>query len=94
MSADPALRELSTNDWDTYRTRFLVHAKQLTRPLSFKDALGREHNGVAGDYLVRSSEGLLLRIAPREIFEDIYVLMEDESKAWQEPELSSHRPSI
>lgn len=62
--------------WNTYRTRFLVHAKQLTEPLSFTDPLGRDHHGSAGDYLVQSSEGLL-RIAPREIFEDIYVVMED-----------------
>jgi hypothetical protein len=59
-------------DWNTYRTRFLVRAKQLTEPLRFTDPLGREHNGHPGDYLVQSSEGLL-RIAPREIFEDIYV---------------------
>jgi hypothetical protein len=63
-------------DWNTYRTRFLVRAKQLTEPLRFTDPLGREHNGLPGDYLVQSSEGLL-RIAPREIFEDIYVPMED-----------------
>jgi hypothetical protein len=64
------------DDWNVYRTRFLVRAKQLTQPLSFKDALGREHRGSPGDYLVQSSEGLF-RIAPREIFEDIYVLMQD-----------------
>lgn len=63
-------------EWSTYRTRFLVRAKQLTEPLSFTDALGRDHCGAPGDYLVESSGGLL-RIAPREIFEDIYVSMED-----------------
>jgi hypothetical protein len=61
-----------SDDWNTYRTRFLVRAKQLTEPLTFIDPLGREHRGGPGDYLVRSSEGLL-RIAPREIFEDVYV---------------------
>ena len=61
-----------SDDWNTYRTRFLVRAKQLTEPLTFIDPLGREHRGCPGDYLVQSSEGLL-RIAPREIFEDVYV---------------------
>ncbi len=72
-------------DWNTYRTRFLVRAKQLTEPFNFTDPLGREHNGRPGDYLVQSSEGLL-RIAPREIFEDIYVPMrhsENNSQYWQ-----------
>src|SRR5437867_4434790 len=67
MSAD-----LPREDWNTYRTRFLVRAKQLTEPLAFTDPLGREHCGRPGDYLVQSSEGLL-RIASREIFEDVYV---------------------
>jgi hypothetical protein len=61
--------------WNIYRTRFLVRAKQLTEPLSFTDPLGREHHGKPGDYVVQSSEGLL-RIAQREIFEDIYVALE------------------
>ena len=61
-----------SESWNTYRTRFLVRAKQLTEPLTFTDPLGREHCGCPGDYLVQSSEGLL-RIAPREIFEDVYV---------------------
>jgi hypothetical protein len=69
--------EISPNNWNTYRTRFLVRAKQLTEPLAFTDPLGREHHGRPGDYLVQSSEGLL-RIAPREIFEDVYVAMERE----------------
>lgn len=62
------------NDWQVYRTRFLIRAKQLTEPLYFVDALGREHSGQKGDYLVESSDGLR-RIAPREIFEDVYVPM-------------------
>ncbi len=59
-------------DWTIYRTRFLVKAKQLSEPLTIVDALGHEHRGVAGDYLVESSNGSL-RIAPRHIFEDVYV---------------------
>lgn len=64
----------SSAEWNTYRTRFLIKAKQLTQPFAFVDALGREHCGQAGDYLVESSNGSR-RIAPRQIFEDIYVLM-------------------
>ena len=69
------MAESTFDDWNTYRTRFLVRAKQLTEPFSFTDPLGREHHGRPGDYLVQSSNGLL-RIAPREIFEDVYVVME------------------
>ena len=58
--------------WITYRTRFLVKAKQLTTSLTFADVLGRQHSGRKGDYLVESADGVL-RIAPRQIFEDIYV---------------------
>ena len=60
--------------WKTYRTRFLIKAQQLTQPLVFIDALGREHRGQTGDYLVESSDGSR-RIAPQLIFEDIYVAM-------------------
>src|SRR5271163_1976949 len=60
------------NPWITYRTRFLVRAKQLTTSLAFTDVLGRQHSGRKGDYLVESSDGVL-RIASRQIFEDIYV---------------------
>jgi hypothetical protein len=74
-----------SEEWNTYRTRFLVRAKQLTESLAFTDALGREHCGAPGDYLVESSTGIL-RIAPREIFEDIYVLME-ESRNWHAQDL-------
>lgn len=69
--------DLSSTGWGIYRTRFLVRAKQLTQPLTFTDPLGREHHGAAGDYLVQSSGGLL-RIAPREIFEDVYVILQPE----------------
>jgi len=62
----------ATNPWITYRTRFLVKAKQLNASLTFTDSLGRQHSGRKGDYLVESSDGVL-RIAPRQIFEDVYV---------------------
>jgi len=60
--------------WKTYRTRFLVKAKQLSSSLSFTDHLGRQHCGRKGDYLVESCDGVL-SIAPRQIFEDVYVPM-------------------
>ena len=63
---------MKSDQWKTYRTRFLVNAKQLTSALSFTDHLGRQHCGRKGDYLVESCEGVL-SIAPRQIFEDIYV---------------------
>ena len=65
---------MTENEWKTYRTRFLIKAKQLNSNLSFTDALGRQHCGRKGDYLVESFEGVL-SIAPRQIFEDIYVPM-------------------
>ncbi len=48
----------------------------------FVDALGHEHNGHIGDYLVESSDGTC-RVAPREIFEDIYVPMAQNATNWQ-----------
>jgi hypothetical protein len=65
---------MKLEQWNTYRTRFLVKAKQLTAALSFTDHLGRQHCGRKGDYLVESCDGVL-SIAPRQIFEDIYVPM-------------------
>ncbi|HTZ84809.1 MAG TPA: hypothetical protein VMB66_16530 [Candidatus Acidoferrales bacterium] len=65
---------MKSPEWKTYRTRFLVKAKQLTATLSFTDHLGRQHCGRRGDYLVESFDGVL-SIAPRQIFEDIYVSM-------------------
>lgn len=65
---------MKSPEWKTYRTRFLVKAKQLTATLSFTDHLGRQHCGRRGDYLVESFDGVL-SIAPRQIFEDIYVPM-------------------
>jgi len=66
-------------EWKTYRTRFLVKAKRLNYALSFTDHLGRQHCGRKGDYLVESFEGVL-SIAPRQIFEDIYVPMPRRAK--------------
>lgn len=65
---------MKSAEWKTYRTRFLVRAKQLSSALSFTDHLGRQHCGRKGDYLVESYDGVL-SIAPRQIFEDIYVAM-------------------
>ena len=61
-------------EWKTYRTRFLIKAKQLSSSLSFTDHLGRQHCGRKGDYLVESCDGVLT-ITPRQIFEDVYVPM-------------------
>jgi hypothetical protein len=65
---------MKSGQWKTYRTRFLIKAKQLSSSLSFVDPLGRQHSGRKGDYLVESSDGVI-SIAPRQIFEDIYVAM-------------------
>jgi hypothetical protein len=69
------------SEWITYRTRFLIRARRLDSPMTFVDSLGREHSGQIGDYLVLSSEGSQ-RIAPREIFEDIYVPMYETALDW------------
>jgi hypothetical protein len=69
------------SEWQVYRTRFLIRARQLTGPLKFRDALGREHRGQRGDYLVESSGGAR-RIAPREIFEDVYVAVDSAVEKW------------
>ncbi len=61
-------------EWKVYRTRYLVRARQLTAPLSVMDASGKEQSGREGDYLVECSDGSH-RIAPRQIFEDVYVEM-------------------
>lgn len=71
---DTGQRAMKPAEWKTYRTRFLIKAKQLSSSLSFVDALGRQHSGRKGDYLVESSDGVI-SIAPRQIFEDIYVAM-------------------
>jgi hypothetical protein len=69
----------TTSEWKTYRTRFLVKAKQLNASLTFIDPLDRKHTGRKGDYLVESSDGII-RIAPRQIFEDIYVLLAEKDR--------------
>jgi len=75
---------MKDSDWKIYRTRFLVRAKQLTKPLYFVDALGREHHGDKGDYVVESTDGSR-RIAPRSIFEDVYVVMNGWEDHWPAP---------
>ncbi|MFY9912394.1 MAG: hypothetical protein WCF22_02265 [Candidatus Sulfotelmatobacter sp.] len=71
---------MNADSWITYRTRFLVKAKQLTSSFSFTDALGRRHSGRKGDYLAEFSDGIL-RILSREFFEDVYVpLLADQSQ--------------
>lgn len=77
----------SSAQWHVYRTRFLIKAKQLTAATAFVDVLGREHHGKVGDYLVESSDGTL-RIAPREIFEDVYVALEHGGKSWPEAKVA------
>src|SRR5271170_1653343 len=74
MKAAQTKAETKASPWKTYRTRFLVKAKQLRGNLVFTDSLGRQHSGRKGDYLVESSDGVL-SIAPRQIFEDVYVFM-------------------
>ena len=76
--------------WTVYRTRFVVRARQLTEPLVFTDALGREHSGLPGDYLVESSQGSR-RITPQALFEDIYVPLETVAPASCRP--SGGRPA-
>ena len=89
---------MTENEWKTYRTRFLIKAKQLNSNLSFTDALGRQHCGRKGDYLVESFEGVL-SIAPRQIFEDIYVPMlglpaeRSNTETLSSPDLTSEKSS-
>jgi len=63
------------SEWNVYRTRFLIKAKKLSKPYKFVDALGREHEGKKGDYLMEWCDGMR-RIAPKKIFEDVYVPMD------------------
>ena len=84
---------MKSEDWKTYRTRFLVKAKQLNSALSFVDALGRQHSGRKGDYLVESSDGVV-SIAPRQIFEDIYVSMADGDKTQIAPSSDASRRKL
>lgn len=73
---------MKSEEWKSYRTRFLVNAKQLSSSLTFVDHLGRQHLGRKGDYLVESSDGVL-SITPRRIFEDIYVPMLPPQEAYE-----------
>jgi hypothetical protein len=85
---------MKTAEWNTYRTRFLIKAKQLSYPLSFTDELGRQHSGRKGDYLMESSEGEL-RIAPRQIFEDIYVSLNSDLRQENPPQKQlAKKPSV
>jgi hypothetical protein len=85
--------ETKAQQWKTYRTRFLVKAKQLRCSLVFTDSLGRQHSGRKGDYLVESSDGVL-SIAPRQIFEDVYVSMPPAAQPEQDGRcLTLHDPA-
>jgi hypothetical protein len=77
------------SQWTVYRTRFLVRARQLTEPLVFTDALGREQSGRPGDYLVESSEGIR-RITTQALFEDIYVPLAPEQWSAGRPRPARH----
>jgi hypothetical protein len=77
--------------WNIYRTRFLIKAQQLTEPLAFVDAFGREQRGQTGDYLVESSDGRR-SIQRREIFEDVYVAMGPADENW--PSCLRHSGSL
>jgi len=63
------------DDWKFYRTRFLAKARRLDEPCALTDANGREQQGGPGDYLVEAPDGSQ-RIAPAQVFEDIYVEFE------------------
>ncbi len=65
-------------NWKVYRTKYLVKAKQLSRKYSVIDSTGRVLTGQPGDYLVENSDGSL-RIARREVFEDVYAELETEN---------------
>lgn len=84
-------RAMKSMEWKTYRTRFLVKAKQLNSNFSFVDALGRQHSGRKGDYLVESSDGVI-SITPRQIFEDIYVPMVADREVLAAPAEGLGRP--
>ena len=63
------------DDWKLYRTRFLAKARRLDQACTVTDARGREQQGGPGDYLVEAPDGSQ-RIAPAQVFEDIYVEFE------------------
>jgi hypothetical protein len=66
-----------TESWKLYRTKYLVKAKKLSASCKILDSTGRVLVGESGDYLVESSDGSL-RIARRDVFEDVYVELERE----------------
>ncbi len=67
-------------NWKIYRTKYLVKAKQLSHEYSLIDSTGRALTGQPGDYLVENSDGSL-RIARREVFEDVYAELETENRS-------------
>jgi hypothetical protein len=71
---------MERENWNLYRTRFLVRARALTEPLSFTDLFGREQSGQPGDYLLETSDGVR-RITSRALFEDIYVPISGDPEA-------------
>ena len=83
---------MERENWNLYRTRFLVRARQLTEPLAFTDLLGREHSGSRGDYLVESLDGIR-RITSRKLFEDIYVPTAEDSAAPLRQDVQKQSPA-
>ena len=82
---------MERDNWNLYRTRFLVRARQLTHPLVFTDSLGREHSGQSGDYLVETSAGIR-RITSRALFEDVYVPITEDSRAGSATDVQKRAP--
>jgi hypothetical protein len=68
----------------------VVRARQLTEPYTFNDSSGHERHGEPGDYLVQSSDSP--RISRREIFEDLYVVLEAEGSV-PSPSLGHVQPA-
>ena len=73
-------------DWKLYRTRFLAKARRLDQPCGVTDASGRTQQGGPGDYLVEGSAGSR-RIAPAQVFEDVYVEFESGGAGLRAPAL-------
>ena len=63
------------DEWKLYRTRFLAKARRLDQSCTVTDAWGRKQQGGPGDYLVQAPDGSQ-RIAPAQVFEDLYVEFE------------------
>lgn len=99
MRADRSLRgdffkgntvDKEAGEWRTYRTRFLIRARQLKKPMVFVDAMGCRQHGRRGDYLMEFATGLH-RIVPRRLFEDVYVPM-DPGSAPESANVAPPRP--